>query len=297
VITATAPSSRTWLACHDRMDVIEEHARRLPDPDERWTNPQGSLDDLAAALIEGEVAGVASHDLRNVRNNVSALIAQDPDKLFGLRGLPGRFGSQDILGLIAEAAGSPIDERATDGEVMIEPAPILEACVLAGERLARAAAAGEGVLIATGHPVGLGLLYLQVARLLEGNGARLLTPADRAELDGFYEGWSIRYNEGVGMVTDYRSALHTHDPGPMRRMLSQVGPDLVVADHGFAGAAIEMGVPTIGIADVNDPALIVAKAQGRTDIVIVMDDNVSPEAYWPCFRAMTAPFARHGFTP
>jgi hypothetical protein len=74
-------------------------------------------------------------------------------------------------------------------------------------------------------------------------------------------------------------------------MLGEVRPDLVIGDHGFAGAAIEEGISTIGIADVNDPALIVAKAQARTELVIVMDDNVSPEAYWPCFQAIAAGFA------
>ncbi len=34
--------------------------------------------------------------------------------------------------------------------------------------------------------------------------------------------------------------------------------------------------------------LIVAKAQGRTETVIVMDDNVRPEDYWPCFQVIAA---------
>jgi hypothetical protein len=72
----------------------------------------------------------------------------------------------------------------------------------------------------------------------------------------------------------------------MRRMLAESAPDVVFADHGFAGAAIERGVDTVSIADVNDPALIVAKAQGRTGVVVVMDDNVQPDTYWPCFQAI-----------
>jgi hypothetical protein len=78
----------------------------------------------------------------------------------------------------------------------------------------------------------------------------------------------------------------------MERMLSEVTPDLVFADHGFAGAAIERGIETISIADVNDLAPVVAKAQGRTELVIVMDDNVQPESYWPCFQAIAAKFPR-----
>jgi hypothetical protein len=71
-------------------------------------------------------------------------------------------------------------------------------------------------------------------------------------------------------------------------MIGAVRPDLVLADHGFAGSAIEAGIETLSVADVNDPALLVAKAQGRTERVIVMDDNVRPESYWPCFQEIVA---------
>jgi hypothetical protein len=74
----------------------------------------------------------------------------------------------------------------------------------------------------------------------------------------------------------------------MHRMLQEARPDLVFADHGFAGAAIEEGIDTVSIADVNDPALLVARHQGRARSVIVMDDNVQPEAYWPCYQAIAS---------
>ena len=76
----------------------------------------------------------------------------------------------------------------------------------------------------------------------------------------------------------------------MRLMLEDIRPDLVFGDHGFAGAAIDDGIETISVADVNDPAPVVAKWQGRTEMVIVMDDNVQPEAYWPCFQAIATGF-------
>ena len=88
------------------------------------------------------------------------------------------------------------------------------------------------------------------------------------------------------MLTDKTSPKHTHSGEPMRRMLDEVRPDLVIGDHGFAGAAIEQGIEVVSVADVNDPALLVAAAQGRTEHVIVMDDNVQPDAYWPCFQAI-----------
>jgi hypothetical protein len=131
--------------------------------------------------------------------------------------------------------------------------------------------------------------------LLEEHGAKLLTP-----LDGFQ--WNeqtrwperrhrqIRYLREVAVLTDRASTIHTHSPHAMQRMLGEVTPDLVFADHGFAGAAIERGVETISIVDVNDLAPVVAKAQGRTELLIVMDDNVLPESYWPCFQAIASRF-------
>jgi hypothetical protein len=44
------------------------------------------------------------------------------------------------------------------------------------------------------------------------------------------------------------------------------------------------------VSDVNDPALLVAKAQGRTEVVVVMDDHVAPQDYWPCFQAAASAF-------
>jgi hypothetical protein len=92
------------------------------------------------------------------------------------------------------------------------------------------------------------------------------------------------------MVTDGERPRHTHRPDAMERMLAEGTPDLVVADHGFAGAAIQAGVETLSFADVNDPALIVARAQGRTEVVVVLDDHVPADAYWPCFQATAERF-------
>ena len=56
----------------------------------------------------------------------------------------------------------------------------------------------------------------------------------------------------VAMVTDRASAKHTHAPEAMQRMLKETTPDLVLADHGFAGAAIEAGIDAVSVADVNE---------------------------------------------
>ena len=238
------------------------------------------------------MAGTATHPLDNVRGNALLLIDGDPDKLFGLSGLPGEFDLDAILDLVGEAAGAPIDPEARYGPVDIRPDPILAACESLGDRLAEAAARGQTLLVATGHPIGLSLLYRALARLARDHGARIVTPAVglRWRDPHLSHEWLIDHLDGVAMLTDGREPRHSHSPEAMRRLLTVERPDLVLADHGFAGAAIEAGVETVSVADVNDPALILAKAQGRTDVVVVMDDHVEPDAYWPCFQAVASRF-------
>ena len=276
------------------MDVIEAHARRLPPVDERFSPRPYPREELARALEAGGVAGVATHPLDNVRGNARLLVEGDPDKQFGLMGLQDGLTMQDVLDLVSAGSGVAIDPAQRFGDVLIAPDPILDACEALGRRLALAAEGGERVLIATGHPGGLDLLYREWERLLLSHGGRIVKPADGVSwrdprLD---HDWSIGYLSGVGMQIDGRVPRHTHWPDAMQRMLAAERPDLVVADHGFAGAAIEAGVETVSVADVNDPALLVAKAQGRTEVVVVMDDHVAADAYWPCFQAAAAAFSQ-----
>jgi hypothetical protein len=271
------------------MDVIEAHARRLPPIDDRWSPRPHTSEELWAGLLQGKVAGRAAHPLDNVRGNIELLLQGDPDKGFGMSFVSDAFGFDEVLDLVERAAGAAIDRSARAGDVFIEPAPVVGACEQVGDRLATAAQRGESVLIATGHPTGLVLLYIEIAKLLAAGGAKIVRPADGLSWrDGAYGVREIRYLEGVAMLTDRASLKHTHSPEAMQRMLAEATPDLVIGDHGFAGAAIESGIDVVSVADVNDPALIVAHALGRGEAVVVMDDNVAPDAYWPCFQAVAS---------
>ena len=64
-------------------------------------------------------------------------------------------------------------------------------------------------------------------------------------------------------------------------------PDLVVADHGWAGAAASRGLRTVGYADCNDPALFVAEAQGQVEVCVPLDDNIPPYNYLGLIRWLT----------
>jgi hypothetical protein len=260
--------------------------------DERWDPRPYPREELAQALVVGGVAGPAGHPYHNVFRNIRMLVEHDPDKLFGLSDMPEPFDFEDIVRIVGEASGVPIDALATEGSPDIDSGAVLDACEAVGERLAAAARRGERILFATGHPGDLDPLYGAIAELAHAVGAQIARPAEGVSWsdDDAEHSWTIAYHDAIGMVTDGERPRHTHRPDAMERMLGEERPDLVVADHGFAGAAIQSGVETLSVADVNDPALIVAKAQGRTEVVVVLDDHVPPEAYWPCFQAVAARF-------
>lgn len=241
------------------------------------------------------MAGVNSHDRPNVLWKIKRLVEGDPDLQFGLSGVS-EVPFEEVLGYMGAAAGFSADPDVRHGVVIVDPERVLRAFEPIGDRLAEAADRGERVLLATGHPSGLPLLYQAAGRLLVEHGAKLLRPLEGFtwEVDGRRR--QIRYLAGVAVYTDRASALHTHSPEPMERMLEAADPDLVFADHGFAGAAIEAGIDTVSIADVNDPALVVARHLGKPGAgsVAVMDDNVQPEAYWPCFQVIASRFLRVG---
>src|SRR5207253_11240907 len=89
-----------------------------------------------------------------------------------------------------------------------------------------------------------------------------------------------RYLQGVGAVTDGVRGLHTHSPLPMEQVL-EAGerPELVFADHGFAGAALSRGIPVVACMDTNDTALAVARARGGDIPLLPLDAGRRPEPH------------------
>src|SRR5260370_41765907 len=83
------------------------------------------------------------------------------------------------------------------------------------------------------------------------------------------------------------SLHHTHDAAPMDAMLAELAaesrdwPDLAIADHGWAGAAGQAGIPTVGFADSNDPALFAGEVEGKIPAVVPLVYHVLTHQYAP----------------
>ncbi|GAA2424740.1 phosphatase [Actinomadura vinacea] len=243
---------------------------------------------LVRTMIAGEVATPRQNNLLHFRR----MAARNPYYLFGLD-LKRSWTERDVLEVMVERCGVNPDPMHLYGDDTIDPELTLDALEAMGDRIGRAARRAEPVVLATGHPATLTPVYQAVSVALRASGCKVLTPA---------AGWSYeieRYHgteprrivyapEGVAMVEDGDGRTqHTHDPFPMEAMLAELAaesadwPDLAIADHGWAGAAGEAGIDTVGFADCNDPALFAGAAEGKIDVVVPLDDGISSHHYAP----------------
>jgi hypothetical protein len=245
-----------------------------------------SRDQLREHLVRSRIAGDVATSRENNLDHYSSLANGDPYYRLGLT-FDQPWSYRDILALMAKSAGVVADPGHRWGQDTIDPDLTIDAVDAMAERIAVVLSRPEPrILFATGHPTGLLAVHLPLARLCAQRGAELLTPGEGWTYagSGFGRPRRIRYLQDVAMLDDKGGFVHTHDAAPMRHMLDELGgdlPDLVIADHGWAGAAGEAGVPTVGFADSNDPGLFVGEAEGKIDVVVPLDDNVLPRYYGP----------------
>jgi hypothetical protein len=248
-----------------------------------------SRDELRDHLVRTKIAGDVATSRENNLDHYRSLAVRDPHYMFGLT-MDGDWTYRDILSLMAKAVGVVADSEHRYGQDTIDPERTMDALDAMADRIAAALRReNPKVLIATGHPTGLLTTHLALARLAKGYGATLLTPGEQRSFSsgGLGRKRRIRYLDDVAMLDDGGALVHTHDPAPMQAMLAELGddrPDLVIADHGWAGAAGEAGIETVGFADSNDPGLFVGEAEGKIAVTVPLDDNVLPRHYDPLTR-------------
>jgi hypothetical protein len=95
------------------------------------------------------------------------------------------------------------------------------------------------------------------------------------------------WHNGVAVVSDGRQLLADESPETGADWVFAVGrPELVVADHAFAGAAAAAGLETFAFADLDAPALAVAARRGLPIRLVPLEDRCPPAAYAPLTDAI-----------
>lgn len=239
---------------------------------------------LADHLVRTRIAGDVATPRENNLSHYRRLADGDRHYWLGLE-LGDRWTEeQDVLAVMAERCGVVDDPAFRAGQDTISPELTIGALDRAAAELRKAAESRSRVLIATGHPGALLDMHGALARALRSAGCEIV----RVPL-GVYadEGVVVQFG-GVAAYERGASLWHTHSPEPMRQILKTLEhageplPDLVVADHGWAGCAAQHGLDAVGFADCNDPALFLGEAEGTLSVAVPMDDHVAnPRFYEP----------------
>jgi hypothetical protein len=240
-----------------------------------------------AARRRIEECRLAGQDTRHNRAaNLQAIqhvVDHDSHYTWDIQGVDD-FSFDEILGTISGITGCSSDPTVTAGGGYISPNATLRALEAASGKIASVARRGGSFLLGTGHPGSLLFFYIELARLIREWGGQIRQPARGENVPPNQE---LGYIDGVAVTTDRASLMHTHGHRAMDVMIEQASRvDLVVADHGYAGAAINAGIPVIAVMDTNDPALAMAHHLGADVLIIPMDDNRPLGAYLPVIETI-----------
>jgi hypothetical protein len=241
-------------------------------------------DELRAHLSATRIVGDVATDRDSTTTNIRRMLDRETNYDFGLTlGRDWSYG--EVLALMADRVGIDPDVNRTEGPDTINAERCLDALDRMADVITAVARSRGTVLAATGHPTGLMVVHQAVVAALGAAGCQIVRPGEETPVPIENRPVKVLYIADVAVLATRAHLLHTHRPEPMRTVLaaSASGPaiDLVMADHGWAGAAAEAGLPTVGFADCNDPALFVGEAEGKVEVVVPLDDNVTPAYYSP----------------
>ncbi|NGO69838.1 phosphatase [Streptomyces sp. SB3404] len=240
--------------------------------------------ELTGHLVRTRIAGDVATPRENNLSHYRKLANGDRHYWLGLE-LGDRWADeQDVLAVMAERCGVNDDPDYRAGGDTIDPELTVGALDRAAAELRKAAEERRRVLFATGHPGALLDMHGTLALAMRAAGCEIVRVPLGVIAD---EGVVVQF-QGVSAYERGASLWHTHSPAPMAGVLDALEaagepqPDLVVADHGWAGCAAQRGLTAVGFADCNDPALFLAESEGTLSVAVPLDDHVvDPRFYEP----------------
>lgn len=247
---------------------------KLPDPaqerPERAERRPGLRDDLKQHHVAGrsvrygrdEVAGI----MRRVEHGAAGV-------LHGLPAFPGLTRAQ-----VAAAVELVFGWEGDGPRARIAPTRTIDGFSAAVTRVLEVARLGGRLTFATARPASLLQLYRRLAARAAAEGGEVLAGVETV---GFGPaGRRVRWVDQVAVLTDGAALLADDSIDAADEWLFTLSrPDLVVADHAYAGVACASGLEVVAFADLDAVALAVASWLGRAVRVVPLDDRRPPSAY------------------
>ncbi|MEA2576313.1 MAG: hypothetical protein QOH93_3611, partial [Chloroflexia bacterium] len=263
------------------LDAVPEVPRPTPGEDEAMPfDDQVTERRLTKLRLSGPEL---SHSRANNVDAARRLADNDPYVTFGIRLVIdyvqlNQVDPQEALSMIAGITKCSQDVNYTEGRGYISPSSTIKGLKAMSAAIRRVCRNHGYVTFATGHPGSMIECYTELAELVRELGGHVLdlakgqTVFQGEDRDHIHVADSVN---SIAILSDTCAALHSHDSRAMQLMLDDAKrlPDLVIADHGFAGEAINRGIPTVAVMDTNDPGLAVAKKLGADVIIVPMNDN------------------------
>jgi hypothetical protein len=248
---------------------------KLPDP-ARQRPPRDDTPSLRQVLKQHHVAGRSVRFGRAETIGTMRRVAQNA---------PGaRFGLAPFAGLTldhVETAVATVYGWAGDGpRARIAPSRTVDGFTAAAMRVLEVARGGGRIAFATARPASLFPVYRRLGARAAAEGAHILTAEETTRFDPGNR--RVRWVDQVAVLTDGAALLADDSLEAAEEWLFTIAhPELVVADHQYAGVASATGLEVVAFADLDAIALAVAAWQGRAIRVVPLDDRRPPPAYAP----------------
>lgn len=233
--------------------------------------------------IEELLAGtkLAGADLAHSRaNNVAhvyRLVAGDGGVTLGIDLIHDRLARAPVdprwvLETIASITGCSRDITLEEGQGYIKPSATYEGLRAAAVAIRGALDRRASFLFASGHPRNMAPAYEALAAYVRARGCEVVTVSPEGIPE--YDGLKLELWGSVYIVTRDGEPAHTHGHLHGRALLERTPPvGIAIADHGFAGAALNRGISAVCVMDTNDPGVAVASALGAPVTVVPLNDN------------------------
>ena len=214
------------------------------------------------------------------REAVGQLARRNPESTMGING---KYLIHALdAGSIEDGAAEVFGVDTSKPIVEIDPELTMIALDEAFEMISEAANQGAKMVFACSRPAATLPMFIELARLAENSGAKILQSFDNTSsfiADG-RKGRTISWVGSVGVISDGQSLLATNDAKAADDLLFHLPrPDLVVADHIFAGASLTNGYPTIAFAGLESLAVAIASIPENQCLTVPMSLDRSSTHY------------------